>query len=190
MTDTPECVKHTGQYASTRFCPRCGRGLGVWGSFRRSTFRREGCVDFRCHTETSTGRRRAKSTNPDPDSRPRPRRFGPSRRGRAWGVNFVGVSHCSVTRKKKGVGAGSLKILAGVLVHRAARPLRGSVSCGSGWSVPCVSIQLTLSQRRNIWRVHSAVFRALLIDVTPQARIERIFARHRVSRDHACTNAI
>jgi hypothetical protein len=39
-----------------------------------------------------------------------------------------------------------LKILAGVLVHRATRPLRGSVSCGSGWSVPCVSIQLTLSQ--------------------------------------------
>ena len=35
---------------------------------------------------------------------------------------------------------------AGVLVHRATRPLRGSVSCGSGWSVPCVSIQLTLSQ--------------------------------------------
>ena len=31
-----------------------------------------------------------------------------------------------------------------------ARPLRGSVSCGSGWSVPCVSIQLTLSQRRKI----------------------------------------
>ena len=31
-------------------------------------------------------------------------------------------------------------------VHRAARPLRDSVSCGSGWSVPCVSIQLTLSQ--------------------------------------------
>ena len=45
-----------------------------------------------------------------------------------------------------GVGAGSLIILTGVLVHRAARPLRGSVSCGSGWSVPCVSIQLTLSQ--------------------------------------------
>ena len=41
--------------------------------------------------------RRPKSTNPDPDSRPRPRRFGPSRRGRAWGVNFVVVSHCSVT---------------------------------------------------------------------------------------------
>ena len=33
-----------------------------------------------------------------------------------------------------------------VLVHRVTRPLRGSVSCGSGWSVPCVSIQLTLSQ--------------------------------------------
>ena len=32
----------------------------------------------------------------------------------------------------------------GVLGHRVARPLRGSVSCGSGWSVPCVSIQLTL----------------------------------------------
>ena len=45
-----------------------------------------------------------------------------------------------------GVGAGSLKILTGVLVHRVTRPLRGSVSCGSGWSVPCVSIQLTLSQ--------------------------------------------
>ena len=40
-----------------------------------------------------------------------------------------------------------LKILTGVLVHRVTRPLRGSVSCGSGWSVPCVSIQLTLSQR-------------------------------------------
>ena len=34
-----------------------------------------------------------------------------------------------------------------MLVHRVARPLRGSVSCGSGWSVPCVSIQLTLSQK-------------------------------------------
>ena len=33
-----------------------------------------------------------------------------------------------------------------LLVHRVTRPLRGSVSCGSGWSVPCVSIQLTLSQ--------------------------------------------
>ena len=32
-------------------------------------------------------------------------------------------------------GSGSLKILAGVLVHRAARPLRVSVSCGSGWPV-------------------------------------------------------
>ena len=30
-------------------------------------------------------------------------------------------------------------------VHRVTRPLRGSVSCGSGWSVACVSIQLTLS---------------------------------------------
>ena len=39
------------------------------------------------------------------------------------------------------------KYLSGVLVHRVARPLRGSVSCGSGWSVPCVSIQLTLSQK-------------------------------------------
>ena len=33
------------------------------------------------------------------------------------------------------------------IVHRVTRPLRGSVSCGSGWSVPCVSIQLTLSQQ-------------------------------------------
>ena len=31
-------------------------------------------------------------------------------------------------------------------LHRVTRPLRGSVSCGSGCSVPCVSIQLTLSQ--------------------------------------------
>ena len=29
-------------------------------------------------------------------------------------------------------------VLAGVLVHRATRPLRGSVSRGSGWSVPSV----------------------------------------------------
>ena len=49
-------------------------------------------------------------------------------------------------RNHTSVGAGSLKILTGVLVHRVTRPLRGSVSCGSGWSVPCVSIQLTLSQ--------------------------------------------
>jgi hypothetical protein len=60
-------------------------------------------------------------------------------------VNYrPGADRCSVTGT--GVGAGSLKILAGVLVHRATRPLRGSVSCVSGWSVPCVSIQLTLSQ--------------------------------------------
>ena len=39
-----------------------------------------------------------------------------------------------------------MQALTGVLVHRVTRPLRGSVSCGSGWSVPCVSIQLTLSQ--------------------------------------------
>ena len=60
-------------------------------------------------------------------------------------VNYRhGADRCSVAGT--GGGAGSLKILAGVLVHRATRPLRGSVSCGSGWSVPCVSIQLTLSQ--------------------------------------------
>ena len=40
----------------------------------------------------------------------------------------------------------SQEIFTGVLIHRVTRPLRGSVSCGSGWSVPCVSIQLTLSQ--------------------------------------------
>ena len=60
-------------------------------------------------------------------------------------VNYrPGADRCSVAGT--GVGTGSLKILAGVLVHRATRPLRGSVSRGSGWSVPCVSIQLTLSQ--------------------------------------------
>ena len=35
---------------------------------------------------------------------------------------------------------------AGTKPLRNSRPLRGSVSCGRGWSVPCVSIQLTLSQ--------------------------------------------
>ena len=51
---------------------------------------------------------------------------------------------------KRGRDGGGGRILenpvAGVLhvVHRAARTLRGSVSCGtgSGWSEPCVSIQL------------------------------------------------
>ena len=37
-------------------------------------------------------------------------------------------------------GGRSLKIPAGVLVHRATRPLRGSVSCGSGWSVHLVCV--------------------------------------------------
>ena len=55
-------------------------------------------------------------------------------------------------QKKHGGGAGSLKILTGVLVHRVTRPLRGSVSCGSGWSVPCVSIQLTLSRNTTVLR--------------------------------------
>ena len=35
---------------------------------------------------------------------------------------------------------------------RHKRPLRGSVSCGSGWSVPCLSIQLTLSQESPVCR--------------------------------------
>ena len=38
-------------------------------------------------------------------------------------------------------------------------PLRGSVSCGSGWSVPRVSIQLTLAQQRDRC---VAVFRAVV----------------------------
>ena len=42
-------------------------------------------------------------------------------------------NHCiQHTGTGMGVGAGSLKILTGVLVHRVTRPLRGSVSCGSG----------------------------------------------------------
>ena len=44
------------------------------------------------------------------------------------------------------MGAGSLIILTGVLVHRVTRPLRGSVSCGSGWSVPCVTTQDSLGR--------------------------------------------
>ena len=42
----------------------------------------------------------------------------------------MGADRCSMAGM--GVGAGSLKILTGVLVHRVTRPLRGSVSCGSG----------------------------------------------------------
>ena len=62
--------------------------------------------------------------------------------GKAGYANYRhGADRCSMAGM--GVGAGSLKILTGVLVHRVTRPLRGSVSCGSGWSVPCVSIQLT-----------------------------------------------
>ena len=55
------------------------------------------------------------------------------------------------------MGAGSLKILTGVLVHRVTRPLRGSVLCGSGGSVPCVSIQLTLSHKKAhfLLRIHT-----------------------------------
>ena len=41
----------------------------------------------------------------------------------------MGTDRCSMAGM--GVGAGSLKILTGVLVHRVTRPLRGSVSCGS-----------------------------------------------------------
>ena len=55
----------------------------------------------------------------------------------AWrteGANLVSTVSCFVT------------VCLSVLVYRAKRPLRGSVSCGSGWSVPRVSIQLTLSQ--------------------------------------------
>ena len=52
------------------------------------------------------------------------------------------------------MGAGSLKILAGVLVHRAARPQRcqrlsvlcfGVVVKSSEWSVPCVSSITTVT---------------------------------------------
>ena len=41
-------------------------------------------------------------------------------------------------------------------IGKHSRPLRGSVSCGSGWSVPCVSIQLTLSQTF-AWRVQEGI---------------------------------
>jgi len=79
----------------------------------------------------------------------------------AWEAGHVnyrpGADRCSVAGT--GVGAGSLIILAGVLVHRATRPLRGSVSRGSGWSVPCVSIQLTLSQGSKTVTLHASVCR-------------------------------
>ena len=68
----------------------------------------------------------------------------------------------------RGVGAGSLKILTGVLVHRVTRPLRGSVSCGSGWSVPCVSIQLTFL-KVNVHYFEGFPFCALHV-VSPRGR--------------------
>ena len=68
----------------------------VWGSFRRSRFRREGGDVFGFHTETSTGRPYRRTSTSTDDSRARPRRFGPPRRGRASRVNFVDVSHCSM----------------------------------------------------------------------------------------------
>jgi hypothetical protein len=92
----------------------------------------------------------------------------------AWEAGHVnyrpGADRCSVAGT--GVGAGSLKILAGVLVHRATRPLRGSVLRGSGWSVPCVSIQLTLSQHfqlssRNIPRTPSLPVRPSILAAAP-----------------------
>ena len=64
----------------------------VWGSFRRSTFRRKGGVDS-CRIFDLTLKRPLVAK----DEEPRPRRFGPTRRGRAWGVHFVGVSHFSMT---------------------------------------------------------------------------------------------
>ena len=36
----------------------------VWGSFRRSTFRREGGVDFGFDTDTSTGRSYRRTSTP------------------------------------------------------------------------------------------------------------------------------
>ena len=51
-------------------------------------------------------------------------------RGMAGYANYRhGADRCSMAGM--GVGAGSLKILTGVLVHRVTRPLRGSVSCGT-----------------------------------------------------------
>ena len=101
MSDTPECGKHTGQYM---YASTCMQALGfvrdaaevgrvcVWGSFRRSTFRRKGGVDS-CRIFDLTLKRPLVAK----DEEPRPRRFGPTRRGRAWGVHFVGVSHFSMT---------------------------------------------------------------------------------------------
>ena len=65
-----------------------------------------------------------------------------------------------------------MKILTGVLVHRVTRPLRGSVSCGSGWSVPCVSIQLTLSQQ-TITRITESVSEPLTTGFTKSQVLNR-----------------
>ena len=51
---------------------------------------------------------------------------------------------------------------------KVTRPLRGSVSCGSGWSVHvfCVSIQLTLSQVLANASKQNALFRHLCVSTT------------------------
>ena len=48
-------------------------------------------------------------------------------------MRTVGMGPADVVWLGRGWGPdASLKILTGVLVHRVTRPLRGSVSCGSG----------------------------------------------------------
>ena len=58
---TPHSLTHRqtwfcGLYNARGFVRDAAEVGRVWGSFRRSTFRREGGVVFRFHTETSTGR--------------------------------------------------------------------------------------------------------------------------------------
>ena len=60
--------------------------------------------------------------------------------------------------------------------------MRGSVSCGSGWSVPCVSIQLTLSQMRTRYCMSRSV-----LTFSPQMLSEKSaqVAEHPASHDVA-----
>ena len=48
-------------------------------------------------------------------------------------MRTIGMGPIDVVWLGSGGWVRILEILAGVLVHRATRPLRGSVSCVSGW---------------------------------------------------------
>jgi hypothetical protein len=53
---------------------------------------------------------------------------------------------CVIMRIRKRTGDNWSRLVLSADLFAMRGSVHGSVSCGSGWSVPCVSIQLTLSQ--------------------------------------------